>query len=453
MRQVFSIIAAFVFCVSTAQAHFIWLDVKPGSDNAPQAQLYFGEQPGPGEPHLIGKVAHTKAWVRSADGEPKNLGLVKPEEKDAAALTAACPQQGATSVEAVCDYGVYSHGGPGFLLQYYAKHLNGDWTNADAKLARAEKLLLDVVPAVSKDGIAFNVLYQGKPAVDKEVIVIDPSEKQHDLKTDSTGKATFDSIEPGRYAVRAAYIEDGKGGERDGKKYSQTWHYTTLTFDVPGTPKAKTAAKAADPNAIDALARARAGRAMWEKFPGFKADITVTAEGKNISGKVSIDPNGAVDLNFPKSEIADWTEEQLASLVQHRMPNGEVSEGNVTWAEEENTHPLGRKIDLGDPKLQSAYRLKDDVIMEVNRTAGPNMRFTISVLEIVHNAEGKYLPRSFTMNFFDKKSGEVKISLAYFNDWQRVGTFDLPKTILEIDTRNGKSTTRQMAFSNYELLK
>ena len=54
-------------------------------------------------------------------------------------------------------------------------------------------------------------------------------------------------------------------------------------------------------------------------------------------------------------------------MVQHRMPDGEVTQGDVTFADEADTHPLGRKIDLGDPSLQSAYRIKDDVIMEVNR--------------------------------------------------------------------------------------
>ena len=135
---------------------------------------------------------------------------------------------------------------------------------------------------------------------------------------------------------------------------------------------------------------------------------------------MTIDGDGNVSLEMPKSAVADWVEEQLQTLVQHRMPDGEVTEGTITYAERDDVHPLGRKIDLGDPTTQSVYRIKDDVIMEVNRNAGP-MRFTITVLEISRNAENKYLPRSFTMNFFDKNSGDLKSSLAYFNDWQRVG--------------------------------
>jgi hypothetical protein len=74
------------------------------------------------------------------------------------------------------------------------------------------------------------------------------------------------------------------------------------------------------------------------------------------------------------------------------------------------------------------------------------------VLEFVRNEENKYLPRAFTMNFFDSATGELKTSLGYWNDWQRVAGFDLPKTILEISAGPGGTATRQIVFSNCKLL-
>jgi hypothetical protein len=56
------------------------------------------------------------------------------------------------------------------------------------------------------------------------------------------------------------------------------------------------------------------------------------------------------------------------------------------------------------------------------------------------------------MSFYDGATGELKSSLAYWNDWQRVGPFDLPKRILEIDARKGGSSTKEIAFSNWRLL-
>lgn len=447
LRKVLLGLACAVAIGSPARAHFIWLDLQPAEGGQGQARLYFSEEPGPGEADLIGKAAQVKVWLRKSDGTASEVKLTAAREAEAA-LVAACACEG-TSLEGTWDYGVYSRGptaGP--LLQYYAKGLSGDWAK-DSKLTRAEKLKLDIVPALAGKKLAVQVLYDGAPVKDSEVLFVDPTGEHHDLKTDEEGKAQIDAS-AGQWGVRAAKIEADKAGEHGGKKFKQTWHYATLTVDVPGTTL--TAEKTASSSALDVLVRARDGRAIWKEFPGFSADLAVLSGDKTINGKVQIDADGVVTLDMPKSKVADWVEEQLNSMVQHRMPDGEVSQGDVTFAEELGPHPLGRKIDLGDPSLQSAYRIKDDVIMEVNRSAGPTMRFTISVLEIERNAEGKYLPRSFTMNFFDAKSGDLRVSLGYLNSWQRVGSFDLPKQIIEVDAHKGGASTKEIAFSNYKLL-
>jgi hypothetical protein len=133
------------------------------------------------------------------------------------------------------------------------------------------------------------------------------------------------------------------------------------------------------------------------------------------------------------------------------MPDGEIAEGDVTFVDEPATHPLGRLIDLGDEGRQSRYRLKDDVILEVSRLAGPQ-RFTISVLAIQRNAQGKYLPEAFTMSFWDVKTGELKQSRAFWNSWRRVGDFDLPERILEISAGPQGAKTKELTFQNQRLL-
>jgi hypothetical protein len=434
-----------LFAPAFARAHFVWVDLKQSADGRPQAQLYLSELPEPGEPHLLAKIAHSKAWLRGLDGETE-LKLAPAADKDLAALVAACAERSPASLEAVCEYGVYSRGPVGVLLHYYAKRLTGDWANQAHKLARAERLALDIVPGVDGNKLGLTVLYNGKPLADEQLVVIDPCGESHDLKADSQGRAMFNATIAGRYAIRTGHIEAERGGMRDDKKYAQTWHYCTLTLDL------KTADNAAsEPTALESLKRARDGRSIWHDFPGFTADLSVTSGGELVKCKVAIDANGTVELQMPKSPRADWVEEQLTSLVQHRMPDGEVMQGEVKYANNDRTHPLGRKIDLGDPSLQSAYRLKEDVIMEVNRSMG-SMRFTISVLEIVRNAENKYLPRSFTMNFFDSKTGVQKMSLGYLNEWQRVGAFDLPRKIVEVSAQQGGISTKQIEFSNCKLI-
>jgi hypothetical protein len=299
------------------------------------------------------------------------------------------------------------------------------------------------VPTLTGDRLVLEVLYQGKPSVGSEVVLIAPDGEQKEVKTNAEGRVELPAT-AGRHAIRAAHIERDKSGQRDGQKYAETWHYATLTLDVPATTGPAV-------SAVDLLEKARAGRSLWgDDFPGFTADLGISGDGQQLTGKLTIDAEGDVSVELSKSPLADWAEEQLHSLVQHRMPRGEVVQDKVTYSDDDTAHPLGRKIDLGDPNLQSAYRIKDDVIMEVNRSMG-KQRFTISVLEIERNAENKYLPRAFTMNFFDSASGDLKMSLGYWNSWQRVGKFDLPKSILEVAAHKGTTAAREIDFRDVRL--
>jgi hypothetical protein len=63
----------------------------------------------------------------------------------------------------------------------------------------------------------------------------------------------------------------------------------------------------------------------------------------------------------------------------------------------------------------------------------------------------KYLPRTFTISFFDAETGALQRTLAYWNDWRRVGDFELPQTILEVSARDGKTTTRRIELSELRL--
>ncbi len=432
---------------ASVQAHFLWLDLRGGADKS-QARLYFSEEPEPGEPHLIAKAAKTKVWLRGADGKSTSVSLAA-AEGDEAALVASCNAAGA-SLEGHWDYGVFAHGPAPTLLHYYAKGLGSDWTDS-AATARAEKLKLDIVPTLEGSKLAVQVLFEGQPVADAEVQFVDPDGKHHELKADREGRASV-TASPGAWGVLTSKVEADKGGEREGKKFDNTSHYATLTLDVPGTVLTAEKTPGTDSSAHDALVRAREGRAIWYEFPGFTANINVISGDESLAGTIEIDADGVVSVELPQGKLADWVEEQLNSMVQHRMPDGEVSQGDITFVEEKIPHPLGRKIDLGDDSSESVYRIKDDVILEVNRSAGPTMRFTISVLEIERNKENKYLPRSFTMNFFDAKSGDLRTSLAYFNSWQRVGSFDLPKQIIEIDAHKGGATAKQLDFTNCKLL-
>jgi uncharacterized GH25 family protein len=190
-----------VLGLTQAKAHFIWIDLKPVQDGEPQAQLYFAELPEPGEARLIGKIAHAKVWIRNVEGV-KNLKIEPTANENMATLFVACPKQSAASIEAKCDYGVYQRGPAGVLLQYYAKHLAGDWSKQVGKLARSELLTLDIEPSHAGRQLGLQVLYKGKPAPNSEVVVIDPAGESHQLTTDSEGRVVTEA--PRAYASKLA---------------------------------------------------------------------------------------------------------------------------------------------------------------------------------------------------------------------------------------------------------
>jgi Protein of unknown function (DUF3386) len=423
-----------------AAAHFVWVDIVD-DNGTPTARVMFGEEAEPGEAHLLAKIAQTKAWARMADGSLVDLKLTTPATEDQPAFLAARLPAGAVAVEAACDYGVYTRAPGGVRLQYYAKCLAPGTTQS----AASKELKMEILPGRQDGKLDVTFLFDGKPDPTAELIEVGDGAQAGEIKLDANARAAIKPRKSGRLALRAKHAAGGESGEIGGQPYGQTWYYATLVLSGLVTEPP------IDESAAAALARAREGRAIWRDFPGFTADIAVRSNEGRLDARATIDGAGVVDLSGDRSALHDWAQDQLQSLVQHRMPDGEIAEGDVTFVAEPATHPLGRLIDLGDGQRQSRYRLKDDVILEVNRLMG-SQRFTISVLGIHRNAEGKYLPEAFAMSFWDVKTGELKQSLAFWNGWRRVGAFDLPERILEISAGPDGVKTKELTLSNQRLL-
>jgi hypothetical protein len=423
-----------------AAAHFVWVDIVDDG-GSPLGRVMFGEDAEPGEARLLTKIAQTRAWVRGADGSSAAVKLMSPAAEDQPAVLAARLPAGAVAIEAACDYGVYTRAPGGVRLHYYAKGLAPGTTQS----AASKELKMEIVPAMRDGKLTVAVLFDGKPDAGAELIDVGGGAQAGEIKLDAAARAVIEPPKSGRLALRAKHVAAGESGEIGGQRYGQTWYYATLVLSGLATePAAKETAAAA-------LARARDGRAIWRNFPGFTMDVAASSDDGKLEARATIDASGVVDLSGDRSALHDWALEQLQSLAQHRMPDGEIAEGDVTFVVEPATHPLGRLIDLGDEQRQSRYRLKDDVIWEVNRLMGPQ-RFTISVLGIHRNDQGKYLPEAFTMSFWDLKTGELKQSLAFWNSWRRVGEFDLPERILEISAGQNGAKTRELTLSNHRLL-
>jgi len=177
----------------------------------------------------------------------------------------------------------------------------------------------------------------------------------------------------------------------------------------------------ADPAATKLLGDARAARAQWEKFPGFRAKVEINIEGKVIKGTVEVTPKGKVTVQVPDvGAEAKWAKDELAQTVSHRLDNSAALETPCAFLDDNKDHPLGRAIRVLNDEFHSSYRVRDRQIIVVNRQM-KDSRFTITVMENRANEDKKYLPVCYVVNSWDGKTEALSGSSTYHHTWERVG--------------------------------
>jgi uncharacterized GH25 family protein len=449
-----------------ARAHFIWLLPQGDRGPNPAALMIFSDRLQPDADVPVSKIATIKLFARGGlRGEAVQLKIEG--AKDAYLVQPALAEDGIVLVGGVCTYGVMSRGqGEPFLLMYYPKTLvkRGAARKVDWVFAHTEQLPLEIVP-LKADKAVFQVLWLGKPVADAEVTLHVPGITEPVAKkADAAG--VFGLTEPkagGVYGIRCKMVQN-REGEHDGKKYKQIQHYATFTIDIPErfVPREKQEEQevlfrdeptkaAADPAATQLLAEARAARALWTDFPGFRADVAVNLDGRVQAGKVDVDAQGKVKLQLDSADDAlkTWTRREIASLVAHRLPGG-PKDTPCAFADDDTQHPLGRKIRVLNDELHSSYRIRDRQIIEVNRTM-KDSRFTITVLENTQNKAGYYLPACYVVSSWNLAGKTLVSSTAYRQTWRRFGVFDLPASLLAVTATPGKLESRSITFTNVTL--
>jgi hypothetical protein len=209
------------------------------------------------------------------------------------------------------------------------------------------------------------------------------------------------------------------------------------------------AEKAADPEAEKLMHDSHAARSTWgPDFPGFTARLKANLDGKEVEGDVTIRPDGKIDLKLPDNPVSEWARRQLQSIVMHRQA-GVRDRYNVAFADDQTDHPLGRLIQFLDSKNQ--YRVKGDLVTEVHRDMG-RTRFTITVTDVTRDADGKQLPRAFSVSYWNGETGELTRAEDYQEEWTRLGKFGLPKRRLLIQTMKGERSVGELKLSEHQLL-
>jgi hypothetical protein len=342
------------------------------------------------------------------------------------------------------EYGVLKRE-TSFLLRYYPKALSGDAASLRA-LKPDPHSALEIDAKFEGDHVVLALLRDGNPVPGAQFTTVDDDLVNDEIKADSAGKATWKPPAPGFYCIYTKSVLKTPGQWKE-TPYSEIREFATMAFRWP------LSRTDADQEAVTTFQRALAARASWQQFPGFSADVAGNVDGRAFSGKAKIGASGDVSLELDEGVVKPWVEEQLQSLVNHRLPPPKETRPPVLrFGDQDKSNPLGRLLIFDGGQFASSYRVQDDRITVVNRHLG-RQNMTITVLDDAKNAEGKQLPRSYTVQYWNADDGTLERTESISNRWTRVGRYDLPASIIVTAATKAGLSVRSIQFSNHQLAK
>jgi hypothetical protein len=403
-----------------ALAHFLFARILPPAEGGRAVEVYFSELAEAGDARLTAKIAHTQLWLQQTPGQFEPLVVRKTPDR----LRAHLPASGSLMVVGTCQYGVLARPNQTpFLLRYFPKAIVGQPAELN-RLTPHGKVPLEIVPSIHGEELRLVALVDGKPLPKAEFVTVDAQLSNTKVTADENGQAVWKPY-PGAFSI---YVRNTRkeSGEVGGQKYVEIREFATLAFTWP------LERKDADPKAVALFEEAIAARAQWRDFPGFEAKVTGSVAGRRLAGTVTIDSEGKVTYsdNDPSHQeaVGDWVEEQLRSIVQHRLAGPATPDRQkpiLRFAATGGEHPFGPLLIFDGGTFASSYRVKDRQITVVNRNLGKET-LTITVLDNDVNKEGKFLPRTYQVQYWDAKTGQPRRTETFQNRWRRVGAWDLP---------------------------
>lgn len=400
-----------------AQAHFLFVRVCPPAEGGRAAEVYFSEYASAGDPRYIEKVSGAQFWLQLQTGEFRPLEMRRLSDR----LRAHVPVEGSMMVAGQLDYGVLARPGEtAFLLRHYSKAVAGKPEEVNRLAPKGTHL--EVVAAFESDHVTLTALLGGKPVPNATFTTIDANLASEELKGDADGRAVFKPAAPGVFSIYIRLV-NRTSGEHKGRSYKEIREFATLAFSWP------LVSTAADPEAVRLFEDALAARAAWKDFPGFAAKIGGEVEGRPFSGSVAGAADGGVKLTIDDEGLQGWVQDQLESITMHRAAgqsgSSERSKPVLRFGDDQSDHPLGRLLTFDGGRFATSYRVRGNEITTVNRVLdGQNM--TITVLDNQKNAEGRYLPHSYNVQYWDEPTGRLDRTETVQDRWARVGNWDLP---------------------------
>lgn len=194
---------------------------------------------------------------------------------------------------------------------------------------------------------------------------------------------------------------------------------------------------------------ALAARATWQNFPGFDGQISGTVDGRPFEGKLTVAADGGVTLSLDDEGLVDWVQSQLESITMHRAasqtPAPDRPQPVVRFADEDTDHPRGRLLAFEGGQFATSYRVRDKQLTTVNRLIDGKC-LTITVLDNIRNAEGRFLPHIYIVQYWDEASGKLLRTESVQDRWVRVGQWDLPRQHTLVTSSDDGLSTRDFTI-------
>lgn len=232
MRRLLITLPALFLLVAPVSAHYLWITVQKAGEKQ-TVDLFFEEGPRPGDGQYLDPfIKRGTTWVRTGTGEAEPVKMAEVKQPGKRWLSTALQSTGPCGITSYGKWGVYRYGELDILLHYYAKHIRVDSAEGLGAFARARELELDLVPSVVGDKVEVLVMWKGKPAVGRTVLVRGPGVRENP-KTNEDGVIRFQIDQPGEYALRTSIELKGEKGTFEGKEYAEVRHHSTLTIKLP----------------------------------------------------------------------------------------------------------------------------------------------------------------------------------------------------------------------------
>lgn len=246
------------FSLTPAFGHFIWLSPKVDG-NQSQVCVYFGEEADDDNSEYLSRVSSVSVSRITGTAAAEPVKLHRTSESISATADFSRPGLYVASH----DLGVMERGGAAFRLKYYAKtgpQASSDvWQSTESK----DDLRLDVVPSLVDGQVHLTVYFDQKPTGGIEIKAARPGADDFEGTTTANGTVTFATAKPGLYSIRARHVEN-EGGEVEGKAYSDTRHYCTVSLLVEAPKQSITDIRFQDlPEPVTSFGAAVTGDALY----------------------------------------------------------------------------------------------------------------------------------------------------------------------------------------------